>query len=82
MNKSRETHGEHASHDSVHSWPEDYTHENGNYINNCAQCEAAFIGHKRRVICKVCAEENVRVWDAIIKGQRKERIDRTREESS
>lgn len=36
-------------------YPEDAAHENGNYATKC-QCGAAFIGHKRRVICKVCAE--------------------------
>jgi hypothetical protein len=35
-------------------WPEDFTHENGNYLNKCCYCETTFKGHKRRVVCKVC----------------------------
>jgi len=40
---------------SVRDWPEDSSHENGNYHNLCVVCGSSFIGHKRRVICKVCA---------------------------
>ncbi len=36
-------------------WTEDFTHENGNYWNVCATCERQFVGHKRRVTCKLCA---------------------------
>ena len=36
-------------------WAEDAAHENGNYQNKCANCGTVFIGHKRRVWCKVCA---------------------------
>jgi len=36
------------------NWPEDATHENGNYENRCMECDQSFIGHKRRVICKAC----------------------------
>lgn len=39
------------------SWPEDFSHENGNYHNTCCYCDRGFIGYKRRVICKVCDEE-------------------------
>lgn len=35
-------------------WPEDFTHENGNYQCRCIFCECMFVGHKRRVICKAC----------------------------
>jgi len=35
-------------------WVEDFTHENGNYQNLCTKCGNEFMGHKRRVICKVC----------------------------
>lgn len=38
------------------SWPEDYEHENGNYFNKCHHCLRQFMGHKRRVTCKVCSE--------------------------
>lgn len=38
-----------------HDWPEDFDHENGTYRNNCTSCQTEFMGHKRRVTCKVCA---------------------------
>ena len=37
------------------NWTEDFSHENGNYMNNCIRCNDDFFGHKRRVICKVCS---------------------------
>ena len=37
-------------------WPEDYSHENGNYFNNCIKCKEMFIGHKRRITCKECTK--------------------------
>lgn len=36
------------------SWPDDYGHENGNYVNCCSQCQQPFVGHKRRVLCREC----------------------------
>jgi len=39
---------------SEKSWQEDYSHENGNYMNHCIFCKEEFIGHKRRCICKKC----------------------------
>ena len=41
-----------------HNWKEDFSHENGNYQNICLTCNTYFIGHKRRVHCKVCANAN------------------------
>lgn len=41
--------------DSPRNWPEDFSHENGNYFNECMGCGEQFIGHKRRPYCKVCA---------------------------
>lgn len=40
----------------IHSkdWPQDYTHENGFYMNACCLCGATFMGHKRRVVCGLC----------------------------
>ncbi len=35
-------------------WSEDCDVKNGNFYNNCAKCEHAFKGHKRRITCKVC----------------------------
>lgn len=40
---------------SEKSWPEDYSHENGKYLNCCSMCGAEFMGHKRRVVCKQCS---------------------------
>lgn len=37
------------------SWPEDESHENGDYFNNCALCLRTFMGHKRRVVCRACS---------------------------
>jgi len=39
------------------NWEEDYDHENGRYSNTCISCQEYFIGHKRRVTCKVCDTE-------------------------
>ena len=44
--------------DSTHTeraWIEDAGHENGLYSNTCIKCGREFAGHKRRVICRVCA---------------------------
>lgn len=40
---------------SVRDWPEDASHENGNYINQCFTCGKTFKGHKRRENCKACS---------------------------
>lgn len=42
---------------SGHDWKEDFSHENGNYQNRCITCGTMFLGHKRRVECKICAEK-------------------------
>ena len=36
-------------------WPEDFSHDNGRYLNTCCGCNHIFTGHKRRNECKVCA---------------------------
>lgn len=46
-----------AKPDSPHNWPTDAYHENGNYQCKCGICKTMFIGHKRRVVCKVCFEQ-------------------------
>jgi len=33
---------------------EDFSHENGNYQCRCYRCGHTFVGHKRRVTCKLC----------------------------
>lgn len=45
--------------DNPCNWVEDFSHENGNYMNNCISCKNEFIGHKRRVVCKKCATADV-----------------------
>lgn len=42
------------SNDDEHDYPEDFSHENGNYSNTCYKCNVMFTGHKRRVVCKKC----------------------------
>lgn len=37
------------------NWVEDAPHENGNYECSCVECGHSFIGHKRRVLCKLCS---------------------------
>ena len=37
-------------------WPDDFPHENGNYNCKCSTCQRWFIGHKRRVTCRECAQ--------------------------
>ena len=39
---------------SERDWPEDFSHENGAYMNRCIHCSQTFTGYKRRVVCKVC----------------------------
>ena len=38
-------------------WKEDFKYENGYYLNTCCRCGHTFIGHKRRVVCKSCANK-------------------------
>lgn len=39
------------------NWEEDFPHENGNYYNMCRDCGEQFLGHKRRQVCKECANK-------------------------
>ena len=40
-------------------WPEDAADtDNGSYQCRCVTCGSAFTGHKRRVVCKACAEQS------------------------
>lgn len=41
-------------HEHKRSYHEDYEHENGEYMNECYRCRNFFVGHKRRVCCKMC----------------------------
>jgi hypothetical protein len=53
------------------NWPEDYEHENGNYINTCSVCKLAFRGHKRRVWCRMCTAPD---WDQLAAIQRPDNL--------
>lgn len=61
-------------------WPEDASHENGNYQNRCCHCERLFIGHKRRVACRVCADEWKAKWDAMTESERTAHTEKQRAE--
>lgn len=41
------------------NWLEDYHLENGEYYCRCRACNHFFIGYKRRVRCKLCADNHV-----------------------
>jgi len=45
--------GERAATD--HDWPQDWSHENGQYENICDDCNTPFIGGKYRRQCRRCA---------------------------
>jgi hypothetical protein len=56
---------------SPNDWPEDASHENGNYESVCLICHCKFTGHKRRVFCRQCVNKKeqpatkrvpVRLW--------------------
>jgi hypothetical protein len=52
---------------SNRDWREDFSHENGNYQCRCVTCEQSFIGHKRRVLCKLCHNKKQRVVCAAVR---------------
>ena len=39
-----------------YDWPDDSHLENGKYTCRCLDCGRFFVGHKRRLQCRVCAE--------------------------
>lgn len=41
---------------SKKDWVQDFSHENGCYLNTCIECKMEFKGHKRRVVCKECTD--------------------------
>lgn len=49
-------HGDAPSGSEKRDWPGDFEHENGNYQCTCLECGKLFLGHKRRVICRVCTK--------------------------
>jgi hypothetical protein len=53
---------------SERDYPEDFKYENGHYMCHCLDCHKSFLGHKRRIICKLCA---VRVIGEVTSLKRK-----------
>mgnify|MGYP005624636563 CR=1 FL=1 len=45
--------------DDIKNWQEDFPHENGEYVCSCCICDKMFLGHKRRVVCWLCAYPNI-----------------------
>tara|TARA_R110000772_G_scaffold240938_1_gene353218 strand:+ start:2111 stop:2290 length:180 start_codon:yes stop_codon:yes gene_type:complete len=43
--------------DSPRNFKEESKHENGNYMCRCRECDYNFIGHKRRLFCKICTDK-------------------------
>lgn len=48
------------------NFPEDFTLENGSYTCRCCLCSGAFIGYKRRVVCKECETNAQKVHQEFI----------------
>jgi hypothetical protein len=46
-----------ALHNPGHDYPEDFAHENGQYMHHCIrkECGEQFTGGKYRFICKKCS---------------------------
>jgi hypothetical protein len=60
----------------VNDWPEDSTHENGNYFNKCVACDTDFIGLKRRWVCKKCRMEDDARWEALSEDEKKAEMEK------
>lgn len=58
------------SQNTARDYPEDSQHENGNYFCVCLTCHQQFIGYKRRVTCKLCADGHTAEDEPIITGIR------------
>lgn len=56
------------------SWEEDFPHENGKYYNACHLCEKTFLGHKRRVTCKLCADKYCKCENPLLYLDHKESL--------
>jgi len=46
-------------------WEEDFKLENGNYQCQCTTCRQLFIGHKRRITCKLCSTHSKGIQQVI-----------------
>jgi uncharacterized small protein (DUF1192 family) len=47
-------------------WVQDFDHENGQYTCRCLDCDNRFMGHKRRIICRMCSNEPRPVTDEAV----------------
>jgi hypothetical protein len=56
--------------DATCDWHEDAGHENGSYYCKCLDCDADFVGHKRRHICRKCHFEAKARYDALTPEER------------
>jgi len=56
--------------DAACDWHEDAGHENGSYYCKCLDCDADFVGHKRRHICRKCHYEARARYDALTPEER------------
>jgi hypothetical protein len=56
--------------DASCDWHEDAGHENGSYYCKCLDCDADFVGHKRRHICRKCHYEAKARYDALTPEER------------
>lgn len=61
-------------------WTADFSHENGNYQRNCICCKTMFLGHKRRVVCKVCHDESERAFFAMSPEEQQAALEKNRRE--
>lgn len=53
-------------------WPEDSDHESGIHFNKCISCEADFIGHKTRKVCRKCHYESKERYEAMTHEEKEE----------
>ena len=58
-------------------WPEDAEHENGNYYCECCHCGESFLGHKRRVSCHKCVDDNAARWAKLTPAEKEEETRKT-----
>jgi hypothetical protein len=56
--------------DAACDWHEDAGHKNGSYYCKCLDCDADFVGHKRRHICRKCHYDAKARYDALTPGDR------------
>ena len=57
------------------SWKEDFGHEDGNYRCICGECKQQFHGHKRRHLCRSCANKQAAGHEAHMRMMAAENAD-------